>query len=172
MRRAPIGVVLVGAMSLLTGCAYLGDNTVHPTLTRAQTTDRLNAYLHETANVFAPPVPVLRPVGGSAGPNETSCNDPDDGGPRGRLTLDLSYWLDGLPKDASAAALVDRFVSYWTSRGFGVLFDDRPAERTVSLQNARDGYRIMVQTADDGSVSLTVSSPCIWPDGIPPPGAG
>ncbi|MGH4020428.1 MAG: hypothetical protein ACRDT0_14570 [Pseudonocardiaceae bacterium] len=98
----------------------------------------------------------------------SECMDPTDNGPRNRITVVKRYWLDGIPKDDNRSYF-DALRQWWTSHGFRVLEDDQTGDMYLWVENNADGFRMSLQESGEGSVSLSVTSPCIWPNGTPVP---
>ncbi|WP_245959860.1 hypothetical protein [Prauserella flavalba] len=91
-----------------------------------------------------------------------------DDGPRGRYEISKIYWLNGLPSERNAE-FVDALYEHWVANGFRVLSDQRAADgKFVSVENAGDAFRMSVKQTVEGDLSLGASSPCVWPDGVPP----
>lgn len=136
-----------------------------PTMTRQQAIDRIQRYLEESITAFSPRTPTPgAPYGGDG-----ACDDPDDDGPKGRISPYRDYLLSTFPKGADAAPLFDQILTYWTTHGFRLLHDERPTSQAITVENTTDGFRIGIQTGRDGTVSLSLSAPCIWPNGTPEP---
>ncbi|BAJ30116.1 MULTISPECIES: hypothetical protein [Kitasatospora] len=64
-------------------------------------------------------------------------------------------------------AVFDAFEQKVRARGFTEKWRDSSA---VMYQNAADGFAIGLIESSDSSklLTLSVSSPCVWPDGTPP----
>ncbi|MCA1677136.1 MAG: hypothetical protein LC799_34800 [Actinobacteria bacterium] len=100
---------------------------------------------------------------------DTECIDPTDDGPRNRIQVSKSYFVDGIPKEDNEAHFT-AVRQWWTSHGFGVLDDERTPPRRLRVEHSEDGFRMAFQEGGDGSVLLSATSPCrIWPDGTPVP---
>ncbi|TKG63828.1 hypothetical protein FCN18_29835 [Prauserella endophytica] len=100
--------------------------------------------------------------------DSAECLDPTDNGPLGRYEVGKTYWLDGLPSERNAE-FVDALYDHWNASGYRVLTDKRSApDRFVSVENSDDAFRMSVQQSVEGDLSLGASSPCVWPDGVPP----
>lgn len=136
-----------------------------PTLNRQQTADRLQQHVRESVAALAPYHPTLREFASGDGP----CDDADDNGPGGRVSPYVGYFLDDFPKGAAAAPMFDQILAYWTSHGFQLRSDERPTTQSIDVENSADGVRIGIEAGRDGTISLSLSSPCIWPNGTPPP---
>jgi hypothetical protein len=97
----------------------------------------------------------------------SSCDDPTDGGPAGRVTASTNYQIHDVP-----AARYPRYFELlrkWFERnGFRVLANDRQGvSQYLWVENNRDGFRLALQSNDVGGLYLTASSPCVWPNGTP-----
>ncbi|WP_245900481.1 hypothetical protein [Prauserella shujinwangii] len=104
--------------------------------------------------------------------DSAECLDPTDNGPRGRYQVGKTYWLDGVPSERNEE-FVDALYDYWVSHGFRILTDKRSeSDRFVSVENDDDAFRMSVKQSVEGDLSLGASSPCVWPNGTPPEGAG
>lgn len=161
-----LAVLAVMTLSL-TSCGPLsfGGNTLKPTLNQQQATDRIERYIHDALTAFAPLKPELEPFGMTNVP----CDDPDDGGPQGRVTLADHYFLRDLPPGYDTAPLFDQMLGYWKREGFVVMRDERPTTQSISVQHPVDGFEMGLDRGADGTISISASSPCIWPAGHPVP---
>ncbi|MFE1099907.1 hypothetical protein ACFW4K_05255 [Nocardiopsis alba] len=119
---------------------------------------------HFTEAIVALPDNVeLEPLGPIA---FASCDDPTDGGTKGRITVSQRQWLTGLPKEDNEQN-VDLFHDCWVSNGYRVIHDLRPDELFVTVESETDAFNVSVQASDEGDLSIGVSSPCVWPEGTP-----
>jgi hypothetical protein len=147
----------------LTSCAHHGGAAMHPTQNQQQTSDLLQQHLQQSVAALTPHHPSLRPVG----TGQTPCDDPNDAGDTGKISLYAAYLLDNLPKGPDAAPLFDQILTYWTTHGFRLRSDERPTTQSIDVENTTDGVRIGIETGRDGTISLSLSSACIWPNGTP-----
>lgn len=148
----------------------------HPmrTMDERQATERVDQLIADA--VAALPVrPRLTPLAA----NTTQCDDPTDLGPKGRIQVARSYWLDDLPADQDRAVYFDAAHDYWTTHGYRVLEDGRG--RTVRdrdtgevrpapmlwVERDEDAFRLNLYGNAGGELSLGANSPCIWPTGVP-----
>ncbi|MFE1165761.1 hypothetical protein [Nocardiopsis sp. NPDC058789] len=95
-----------------------------------------------------------------------SCDDPTDGGPRGRVTVSLDQWLNGLPVEENEQN-AELLYQYWTANGYRVLRDERPDKLSIAVENEEDGFLMSLRASIQGDLSLGASSPCVWPEGTP-----
>src|SRR5699024_10437957 len=96
------------------------------------------------------------------------CLGPTDDGPQGRYEVARKYWLDDIPQDRNSE-FVDTLYNYWNKNGYHVRTDKRSSsDKFVSVEYESDSFIVSVQQSVEGDLSLGVSSPCVWPDGVPP----
>jgi hypothetical protein len=144
------------------------------TLDERQATDRVQE--HVARAVAALPWPPRLEL---ASQLRTECDDPTDFGPAGRIQVAHRYWLTGLP-DGSVAAVFDALREHWLAGGYRILEDatDRTVEDMTTgqvrpaplvwVEHPGDGFRMTLVSSARGDLSLVATSPCIWPDGVPP----
>lgn len=98
------------------------------------------------------------------------CDDPSDLGPRGRVSVGKRYWMRGLASER-ATELFDAMHSYWLSHDYRVLSDrrGRPGVPALFVENNADAFRMSMTTSVRGDFAISATSPCVWPDGTPPP---
>jgi hypothetical protein len=140
-----------------------------PTITLQQARDQATTYA-QAAQAQLPGSPKL------IGPRSTSvdCDDPTDGGPKGRVDLanyyDLDYSQSSTPPDNTT--IITHMYDYWTGQGYHVLEDTRNNNtgRRIGFENPKDRFRLgLVEPAVGTQLSLQISAPCIWPNGTPQP---
>jgi hypothetical protein len=132
------------------------------TMNQDEAAERVQEHIDNAVAVL-PDTLELERVGGV---NVAACDDPTDGGPRDRVTVGRSYWLDGLPSEDNDTN-IDLLHEYWTANGYRVLTDSRPEDVFLSVEHEEDSFRMSVQGSAEGSLSLGASSPCVWPEGTP-----
>lgn len=133
------------------------------TLTKQQASERADKHIHQAVSAL-PVEPSLRLHDDSA----TECQDPTDGGPRGRYEVGKTFWLDELSPERNTE-FVDALYKHWSENGYSVLSDKRSSnDKYVWVENPNDSFRMSVQQSKNGDLSLTATSPCVWPDGAPP----
>lgn len=142
------------------------------TLDEGQAGQRLEQHVAAALRAFGTP-----PAVELASELRTECDDPTDFGPKGRIQVSRRYWLRGL--DTAAADGFDVLHRHWTSSGYRVLEDAR--DRAVVdgktgetlpapllwVEHEGDGFRMTLVSSARGHVSLSTTSPCIWPEGRP-----
>ncbi|MFN2495303.1 MAG: hypothetical protein ABR608_05270 [Pseudonocardiaceae bacterium] len=158
------GVLIV----LLAGCGVvtISERGDMRTLTAQQAMQRVEEHI---ANAVAalPLTPRLEEQSTTTG---LPCDDPTDLGPRGRVTESKTYWMRDLPFDR-AEELFNAMHSYWLSHDYRVLTDkrDRPGFPALFVENNADAFRMAMKTSVRGDFTISATSPCVWPDGTPPP---
>lgn len=102
-------------------------------------------------------------------PRGLPCDDPSDQGPLGRVTVAKVYWLRELPTERTAE-LFGAMHSYWLPHDYRVLDDDRGRRApALFMEHNRDAFRMSMKTSVQGELSISATSPCVWPEGTPPP---
>jgi len=170
---AVTAVVGVSIVVVLTGCSVIWGRTVplRPTITQQQAEEQTDQYIRDIVALL-PGTPKLEP-GGFPLVSEMTCDDADDGGPRGRVTVTRDYWVrypwnEDPPNNTE---IFNKLYAYWTGRGYQIRHDEHnaPASRDLDVENPKDGFRMGIQEAINGQLSIGASSPCVWPGGTPSP---
>ena len=78
-----------------------GPVAMKPTLDRQQSLDRIERHVHDAVAPLALGAPTLT----LSGNTEIACDNPHDGGPKGRIALAHSYDLDAPSPGASTTAV-------------------------------------------------------------------
>ncbi len=102
--------------------------------------------------------------------HSTPCDDPSDNGPKGRITASTTYQIHELPPD-QYPQLFDLLRDWWQRHDYRVLDDSRLSSTDMYLwvENIKDGFRMALQSNDNGGLFIIASSPCVWPQGSPEP---
>jgi len=133
------------------------------TLTKEQAAERADEHIKRA--VAALPVD---PSLSMQEPLPMECADPSDNGPRGRYTIDRRYRLEDLPKDRNTE-FVNTLYQYWKNNNYRILADKRARDdKFISVEHNGDGFRMSVTNSGPGKLTIGASSPCVWPDGVPP----
>lgn len=99
------------------------------------------------------------------------CQDPTDNGPQGRYEVRKSYRLDKIPQERNSE-VIDTLYRYWKTNNYRILDDYRSDDDMfVSIEHNGDAFRMSVIQNDAGELIVGASSPCVWPDGVPPESA-
>lgn len=147
---------------LTVGCSM--NPGMRPTITLDEAKQRTNAYFREILEAL-PVNPRLEELGGS--PSSIECTDPDDNGPPGRYDYYISFFLRDIPTDRNPEIFA-RFRSYLTGRGFA---EYSSSDGFLAMRSRTDGFTAGLEESGGGGkvLSLTVSAPCVWPNGTPAP---
>jgi hypothetical protein len=137
---------------------------MQPTITLDEAKARAATYVQQI--VGALPVKARLDSFGMV-PTSMECTDPTDNGPPGRYDYGVSYFLRDIPKERNPE-IMRAFLAYLTKRGFVVQTKN---DSFLSLENPQDGFGASLQQSgsQNRGLSLTVSSPCVWPNGTPSP---
>jgi hypothetical protein len=133
-----------------------------PTLYREQSLDRIARHIHDAVTLGSPKLTL-------SGNAEIACDGPDDGGPRGWITVAHSYDLDAPSPGMSTAEVFDRLLTYWTTHSFRVLRDERPQTHGIKMGNTHGAIHMGLDADPHGNPTISASSPRIWPAGTPTP---
>lgn len=123
---------------------------------------KIEEHLEEAAAVLPEGVE-LEPVGDMT---TGACDDPSDGGPKGRVTVNHAYWLRGLSAEDHETA-AESLHQYWSDNGYDVLEDSRPEEIYLWVEHPEDAFRMSLWSSVEGDLSIEATSPCFWPEGQP-----
>lgn len=170
MRPRLLAFAHCAVLGLLAGCGVVtigerGEMTDRMrTLTEQEAMQRMEE--HITRAVAALPVtPQLE----EQSFDRLACDDPSDLGPRGRVSVGKRYWIRGLVFER-AAELFDAMLAYWLSHDYRVLSDQRHLSAPdLFVENNVDAFRMSMTTSVRGDFAISATSPCVWPDGTPPP---
>ncbi|MFE6307452.1 hypothetical protein [Nocardiopsis sp. NPDC057823] len=164
MKRLKQAAYLPLAVFAMTACSPGADQetTMQETMTQDEAATKVDQ--HITGAVSALPETVeLEPVGPVA---FASCDDPTDGGPRGRVTVSQDQWLNGLLVEENEQN-AELLYEYWTANGYRVIRDERPDKLSIAVENEEDGFLMSLRVSIQGDLSIGASSPCVWPEGTP-----
>ncbi|MBB4957900.1 hypothetical protein [Micromonospora polyrhachis] len=107
-----------------------------------------------------------------AGIGELPCDDPTDGGPAGRIFIEIDYQVrfkQTWPSEQTISIL----AGYWERHNYKIVRDSRAHKSPQLVVERRDdGYRVIIELWDRGGyydVYLGGSSPCVWETGTPDP---
>ncbi|WP_370947777.1 hypothetical protein AB5J62_09525 [Amycolatopsis sp. cg5] len=135
-----------------------------PTITEQQANGKVEQYIAGALTALPPAGKIL------FARNRPECTDPTDKGPRGRYEISASYEITGLDP-AQYPGYFDAIVRWWTTHDFDVLADHRPKDTYVFARNKTDAFDMSFESNDLGKLYVGATSPCVWPDGNPPPRA-
>lgn len=150
---------------VLSGCSG-GGSVFQPTITRQQATDRVEQILRSTADGITPRprLEVYKP-GSVDGPCMADPSNTADT----RIQVVRSYWLRGISTHDNIT-IGEQILRMWKKNGYGIsdtpgIGTDAPNIHAVT----QDDFLISLEWSDNGALSIGASSPCLWPDGTPPP---
>lgn len=137
-----------------------------PTITQQHASDRVEQILRDTANSITPRphLELYKP-----GSYIDSCLvDPSDTADT-RVQVTRAYFFRGV-RDANAS-IGEQVLGLWKRNGFSI--SDTPGIGT-SEPNIHavtpDNFLLELAWTGSGDLSIGATSPCLWPDGTPPPG--
>ncbi|MGH3797074.1 MAG: hypothetical protein ACRDSP_19550 [Pseudonocardiaceae bacterium] len=134
------------------------------TLTAQQATQRMEEHIARAVAAL-PVTPRLEEQSFDRLP----CADPSDNGPLGRVSVGKVYWLRELPIERTTEVF-NAMHSYWLSHNYRVLSDQRDLRvPALFVENNDDAFRMSLQANVQGDLTISATSPCVWPNGTPPP---
>lgn len=158
------------ALSLAVGfsgvaCSGSGDEASGKTTTEQQAAQRVQDNVHTAAAQLPQTAHLEQQL-----THSVPCDDPTDNGPKGRVDASTTYQIHGLPLE-QYPHLFDLLRDWWQRHDYRVLDDSRrsPTEMYLWVENNHDGFRMAFNSNDSGGLFITASSPCVWPNGSPPP---
>lgn len=160
------GIAALLSALILGGCSG-GSGVTHPTMTQQHAIARAEYILHETAGAIIPPprLEVYQP-GSITGPCLINPNDTSDK----RVQVTRTYWLRGITKQDNAS-VGQQVLRFWKQKGY--VITDHPGMGTdapnIHGYTRAENFLISLEYSSDGSLSIGTTSPCIWPNGTPPP---
>jgi hypothetical protein len=159
-------ILMVAACGLGSGG---GKRVEKNTMTQRQATERVEQIIRDTIAMLDP-VPHLERQEAMSQPR--SCVDPTDGGSPDRTVISHTYLLRGLPDDHNGT-VAKRIKAYWDSKGVRFSNADGLAsnEPDITGYTRQDEFLVSLSTNAQKVLMLTVTSPCIWPNGTPGPAA-
>ncbi|MDT0331453.1 hypothetical protein [Nocardiopsis lambiniae] len=164
MKRLKQVACLALAVFAMTACNPDTDQetAMEETMTEDEAAAKVDQHITNAASAL-PETVELEPLGPVT---FASCDDPTDGGPRGRVTVGQDQWLRGLPMEENEQN-AELLYEYWTTNGYRVIRDERPDKLSIAVENEEDGFLMSLRVSIQGSLSIGASSPCVWPEGIP-----
>ncbi|MFG2825377.1 hypothetical protein ACGFX4_38850 [Kitasatospora sp. NPDC048365] len=156
--RITAGIVILTA---LTSCGLTSEQ-LKPTITKAQATQQVTSYDTEIVTSLVGTAKEAVPVFQSM-----ECETADIPGPKGRVSVssdDRAFRT--IPKERNAE-IVQAFETKLTSLGFELY---RKSGNDRVYKNKSNGFTVVLREGldDRRTLTLTVDSGCVWPDGTPP----
>lgn len=137
-----------------------------PTITRQQATDRAEQILRDTADGITPRprLEVYRP-----GSIDGLCVVDPSNTADTRIQVVRDYWLRGITTHDNIT-IGDQILRLWKQNGYIIsdtlgIGTDSPSIHAVT----RDNFLVALEWSNNGALSIGTTSPCLWPDGTPPP---
>lgn len=160
-------IAILAAAAMLSGCAdilRIGPG-MQNTITAQEAVRKVADYGMTTAAAFPASAWLERQSG-----DVINCGFPTDHGPLGRVTAGVSYWVRGLPQ-SEVPQQYDAFVQWLSRNDFVILFNDRSPTygAFISGQSREDAFRVAFSHVPGVDPTVSVDSPCVWPNGTPEP---
>lgn len=157
----------IAAFALIaTGCGSdtSGEADMNETITQDEAAAKVQEHIDGTLTVLSEEAELET----RRGTLFAACDDPTDGGPENRVTVSETFWIRGLPAEDNTSN-IDLMYEYWMDNGYEVLRDERPDSMSVTVEHSEDAFRVSLRVSNEGSLSISASSPCVWPEGTPEP---
>lgn len=146
---AAYGIAIALAVS---GC----DTAMDETITQDEAATKVQEHIDGTLTAL----PEEAELEARQGTIFAACDD--------RVTVSETFWIRGLPVDENEAN-IELMYEYLTSNGYQLLRDERPDSMSVTVEHEDDAFRVGLRVSNKGSLSISASSPCVWPEGTPEP---
>lgn len=156
-------IVLVILTASFTGCTT-NIATDKPTVTQQQAPARVEQLVEETVKAIEPK-PRLEIYRLSL--NVNMCPDPTGDDPENQISVSRDHYLRDIPQNQLLD--ISRQVRQYWERQEHLITGTAANGLSIFGRFRPDDLLISLQASGDGSLSLGVSSPCIWPNGTPPP---
>lgn len=169
MGRGTAAALLIALSLTLIGCTGK-ESSVQPTETQAVAIERVEQLIRDATAQL----PTGATLTNNYRSNEAGCDDPTDNGPAGRIFVEHRYAVVSADNYGRwrSDLVIPPLAAYWEKQGFRVKNDMRAKSDPRYTVEDPDGYFATVQGYDRGGsydFTLTVGSPCIWPNGTPNP---
>lgn len=157
--------IAVAAALLVTSCS--GVNPVfRPTITQQHASDRVEQIVRDTVARITPRprLELYKP-----GSNVSGCMvDPSDTADT-RVQVSNAYFLRGV-RDSNAS-ISEQVLRLWKQAGYAITDTHEVGGAMPSINGVtQDDFYIGLEWTGSGDLSIGATSPCLWPDGTPPPG--
>lgn len=163
-RLASPALVAAITVLLLAGCSG-ADPASRPTITKQQAVARVAQILQATGAAVTPrPRLEIYKQGTYTG----ACAEEANGASDARVQATSRYFLKGIPQQQEAS-VAEQILRLWKAKGYTI--DDTFKMGTNSAEIhavTKDSFLIALEMTG-GVPSIVASSPCVWPDGTPPP---
>lgn len=158
-------VVMTAAVLLLLGCGS-GDSIFKPTMTQKHASGRLDQILLGTIAQLSP-----RPRLEHSQPyaDFTNClvNSSDSGDTRKQVSRQYIF----LGVRAANASIAQQVLRIWKKDGYAITDTHEIGGKLDAVFGVTpDNFLIALDTTGAGDLLIGADSPCLWPNGTPPPG--
>lgn len=154
--------VFVGLV--LSSCGQSNESPgapLQPTMSIQEAKQKVDDYLEQGRRALSPDAKLIN----DSGNEQRACDDPTDGGPKGRVFAQRDAKVEGAGgRDPQSNFALLR--SWWQANGFRITSEKSDA---IFAENPADGFRMSLTSNVRGSLYLGASSPCVWPNGTPDP---
>lgn len=158
-RGLTAAIALLVGMTL-TACGDEEEPWMQPTMTRQEAIDRVETRIQQAVAQL----PGEAKLELSDKTDSLPCDDPDDGGPAGRIIIEHDYWIRGLPKPYEQ--YFETLEQYWSERGYRKGRFTKRGEWWTMVYEDPDGFYVSLKTTGDGKeLFIRSQSPCVWPNG-------
>ncbi|MDH6145789.1 hypothetical protein P3T35_007850 [Kitasatospora sp. GP30] len=162
MRGLRSTVVTALAMVAVASCG-LSDQQLKPTMTKDQAAQQVTSYDVQILTAL-----LGKPQSSTKEPSSLGCETADIPGPKGRVELSTDSTVAADHPEGNPA-IFQALKTEMSSLGFdqtGTMGTD------LFFKNKSNGFTVMMEESSDASKTLTLSvaSPCVWPNGTSGPG--
>lgn len=138
-----------------------------PTITQQQASARVEQILQETAAALSPR-PRLETYKPGSYVGGCLINPADTADKRVQVTR--TYWLRGITQHDNVS-IGEQVLQLWKHKGYTIDSTlDIGSNAPEVHGTTQDNFLIALEWSDNGALSIVATSPCVWPDGTPPPG--
>ena len=170
-RRWLAGAAAVAAVTLA-GCSGGSGGTVAKTMNQHQAAAMAEQIVHDTATALHPqPRLDFDP---SLGNDATQCLAEHLPDASKMVTVYRTAWLRGIP-DGEQVNIANQVKAYWQKQGYIIGTTANFAQGKPEITGYtphKDPFEVFtftLTTASNGWISIGATSPCVWPNGTPPP---
>jgi len=166
-KKQSAALALATAVTTLTlaGCSGK-DPASQPSITRQQALTHVYQILQSTGPLITPR-PRLEP--NKLLSENGACPDEPDGMSDARVQVSRSYFLQGVPKQAHSS-IAKQIQHIWKAKGYRIYGTSHlDTANPQVFADTTDGFLMALSTEGNGQLNIGATSPCVWPNGTPPP---
>lgn len=166
MRLRRVAVVTVLVTLAVSGCSG-GDPVFQPTITQQHASARIEQLLRDTAAAITPrpTLKIYKPGSYTGG----CLINPEDLADK-RVQVTRTYFLADIPHSDNAS-VGEQVLRLWKKAGYDIMDTPGMGTSTPNIHAVtKDNFLIALEWTGSGLLSIGADSPCLWPDGTPPPG--